>query len=342
MLGEALSSMRPLGQGAYARVRLVKHADTGEMLAIKTVKIKTGAFEAEENSQIDIECQTHKRLSHPNIIKLHDFSKEGNFVELLLEYADQGDCSKLLRQQRRLSEKESLGIIFQIAKGLEYLHGLGIIHRDIKLENVLVLSSGLFKICDFGWCSPPSDSNRNVRCGTYEYMAPEVAKQQFYSSKIDMWSLGVLAFELVHGTTPFRAPDAVRIMENIAAEEYDIDPIVTQPYRQVIQGLIKGDPNRRLSASELLSMPVFREISREYEHLLTEKTLAERQKYATFSREWENNRIPQDGYYIPTENSQTIEERPIDKLLRKLEMREKEPTKEGKNKDLLYFTLGMV
>lgn len=323
MLGEALSSMRPLGQGAYARVRLVKHAETGDLLAIKTVRIKTGTLEAEEHNQIEIECQTHKRLNHPNIIKLHDYSKEGNFFELLLEYADQGDCSKLLRQRGKLSEQQSLGIIFQIAKGLEYLHGLGVLHRDIKLENVLGTSSGMFKICDFGWCSPPSDAHRNIRCGTYEYMAPEVASQQQYSSKIDMWSLGILAFELVHGTTPFRAPDAGRILANIAAGEFDIDPLVTQPYRRVLEGLLKTDPNRRLSATQLLALPIFREVSVEYERILTQKTIAERQKYVAFSRDWEKNQLPQDAYYIPTENSQTSEERPIDKLLRKLEMMEK-------------------
>src|SRR3990167_6877221 len=203
MLTDGLSSLRPLGQGAYARVRLVKHTDTGELLAIKTVRIREGSFQQEETQQIEVECQIHRQLSHPNIIKLHDFSKEGSSVELLMEYADLGDCAKLLREKKRLSESEALRIVFQVGKGLDYLHQMGIIHRDIKLENVLRLSNGLFKICDFGWCSPPSDRSEERRVGTYEYMAPEVVSQKNYSTKIDMWSLGVLAFELLHGTTPF-------------------------------------------------------------------------------------------------------------------------------------------
>lgn len=325
MLTDGLSSLRPLGQGAYARVRLVKHTDTGELLAIKTVRIREGSFQQEETQQIEVECQIHRQLSHPNIIKLHDFSKEGSSVELLMEYADLGDCAKLLREKKRLSESEALRIVFQVCKGLDYLHQMGIIHRDIKLENVLRLSNGLFKICDFGWCSPPSDSRRNVRCGTYEYMAPEVVSQKNYSTKIDMWSLGVLAFELVHGTTPFRAPDPPRIMKNINSGEFDIDHIVSPEYRTLIQNLIHWDPNRRFSTKQLLQMSMFREISKEYESTLSQKTRMERQLYAQKSREIEDrdwNRHP--GCFQIAQEGFGQEERPIDKLMRKFELLEQE------------------
>jgi serine/threonine protein kinase len=323
MLGDELSSLRPLGQGAYAKVRLVKHKYTGELLAIKTVKLRDGHFLNEETEQIEIECRTHKGLSHSNIIKMHDYTKGGNFVELLLEYADLGDCSKLLREKKKLSEQEALGIVYQTAKGLEYIHSCGIIHRDIKLENILRCSDGHYKICDFGWCSPASDTKRNVRCGTYEYMAPEVAGGRSYSSKVDLWSLGVLAFELVHGTTPFRAPTGERIIANINSGEVDIDHMVTPAYRSVIDGLLQSDPNKRHSAKQLLALPLFRDIGRQYENMIVQKSRQDRQLYAQISREWEEN---QGGFFSQpvSKEGQSQPERPIDKLLRKFDMLEQE------------------
>lgn len=246
-----------LGKGAFANVKLVQHRPTGKNLALKVIDLTNSGDYAGESAQIMTECQVHKSLSHPNIIYLYDYSRQERKINLLLEYASKGDFYKFLQSRKKITEEEALRVVFQLAQGLKYLHSLDIIHRDLKLENVLIMEDGRFKLCDFGWCSPPGDTNRNILCGTYEYMAPEVAKRQRYTSKVDMWSLGILAYELVHSFSPFAAPDPKAILKNIALGEFDVEASLSTSYQQMLKSLIEFDPQKRLSAEQLLRLPQF-------------------------------------------------------------------------------------
>ena len=100
-------------------------------------------------------------------------------------------------------------------QGVEYFHARDIIHRDIKEENILISEGEIFKLCDFGWASASDYPYRNVMCGTYEYMAPEIILQQRYSHRIDIWPIGILAYELVHGHTPFVGPNVDEMFERV-------------------------------------------------------------------------------------------------------------------------------
>ena len=151
--------------------------------------------------------------------------------------------------------------------GLEYLHSRDIVHRDIKLENLLLADNGVVKICDFGWCSPPGDECRNILCGTYEYMAPEVVKELDYTAKVDVWSVGVLAFEMVHGKSPFHAATPQEIIQKIELGEFQMKAPVSESYSKFIRQCLEYFTEHRPSAAALLTHEMFSGIRQYYYRL---------------------------------------------------------------------------
>ena len=128
---------------------------------------------------------------------------------LVLEYAEGGNLFYYIRNTRkRLSEQEVFQYFYETCSGIDFLHKAGLIHRDIKPENLLLSpllgdkNQFCLKICDFGWCVE-SDEPRSTFCGTLEYMAPEMLQNEPHTNTLDLWSLGILLFELFHGNAPF-------------------------------------------------------------------------------------------------------------------------------------------
>ena len=128
---------------------------------------------------------------------------ENNFIYMVLEYAKNGNLYSHIFKKKKIEEKEALKYFKQAAEAVHYLHSQHIFHRDIKPENILLDSNFNFKLCDFGWCSEEFVGQRKTFCGTFEYMAPEILFKKPYDYRIDIWSLGVLLFELTHGSAPF-------------------------------------------------------------------------------------------------------------------------------------------
>lgn len=176
---------------------------------------------------------------------------------MLLEFAAKGDFYRYFKKVGHIQEAEAAEVIYQLLLALIYLHEKDIIHRDIKLENILIDQNKTIKLCDFGWCSPPGDNERNVLAGTYEYMAPEVVKRQKYDTKIDIWSLGVLAFELLHQYTPFKGRSTADISGKIIKGEYSMGYHVSPKFRDLINSCLAFHPGNRPSAKALIQHPVF-------------------------------------------------------------------------------------
>ena len=145
-------------------------------------------------------------------------------------------------------------------QGVEYFHARDIIHRDIKEENILISEGEIFKLCDFGWASASDYPYRNVMCGTYEYMAPEIILQQRYSHRIDIWPIGILAYELVHGHTPFVGPNVDEMFERVLEGHMNIDKNLSESYRKLICACLEYSPAHRPSADCLLGLPFFKPI----------------------------------------------------------------------------------
>jgi len=172
----------------------------------------------------------------------------------VLEYAENGTLFEYIRRKKKCSENESFIYFFQTALALDYLHKRNIIHRDIKPENLLLDKSGNIKVCDFGWSAEADNAKRQTFCGTIDYMAPEMIKNLPYDYHIDIWSLGVLLYELLHGKAPFRGRNDEEKCKNIAKNagiifNSELSPEVCD----LITKILRPNPAERLSMMEIFN-----------------------------------------------------------------------------------------
>ena len=218
-----------LGSGAFGDVYLVKHKLDGKFFAVKKMDkekiLNSGASLDIVRREIDI----HSRLIHENIVRLYSSHEDEISFFLLLEYANAGTLFGTIKKNKSMDESKAFKYFIQTASALHFLHDNNLIHRDIKPENLLVDANDNIKLCDFGWCIELEIGNRKTFCGTIEYMAPEIIKEMPYDGSIDVWSLGVLLYELLHGYSPFRAQnldeesEATEVFKNIIKNQFRID-----------------------------------------------------------------------------------------------------------------------
>ena len=247
-----------LGKGSYGEVRLMLHTPSQQKYAIKVVlftQINKAQFQRQNNLQVmKREILLHRQLDHPNIIKLYDHMEDTDNVYLVLEYADRGSLFYEIRRQKRLPEDKARTYFRQVCEGVQYLHENDVIHRDIKPENILLDSTGCLKICDFGWCAKGTET-RTTFCGTLDYMAPEMVMGAGHTFAVDIWALGILLYELVHGNAPFQARKDADKCQQILGLSYTIDTSLSADLHELISGLIKAAPEERTPLSQVLAHP---------------------------------------------------------------------------------------
>ncbi|CAK88959.1 unnamed protein product (macronuclear) [Paramecium tetraurelia] len=241
-----------LGKGSYGCVKLVKDRQNGQMYAMKVMN-KKQIFEYCSVENLKREIKIQRKLQHPHITKLFHYFEDKENVFLILELAENGSLFSYIRKRRRLPENEAFVYYFQTCLGIDYLHKKNIIHRDLKPENLLLDKSGNIKVCDFGWSAETTQNGvRRTFCGTLDYMAPEMLTNQPYSFSLDIWCLGILLYELIHGYAPFKGRTENEKCNNIvkmAPIEYD--PTLSIEAKQLIQGILKFNPAERLSMNQI-------------------------------------------------------------------------------------------
>lgn len=195
---------RPLGRGKFGNVYLAREKQTKFVIALK-VLFKKQITEQRIEHQVRREIEIQSHLRHPNILRMYGFFHDESRIYLILEYAPKGTLFTCLKQQPNncFSEKISAVYIESLVSALIYLHKHDVIHRDIKPENLLLGNANQLKIADFGWSVHEPVSNRTTLCGTMDYLSPEMVKGLPHTKTVDVWSLGVLMFELLTGSAPF-------------------------------------------------------------------------------------------------------------------------------------------
>lgn len=210
-----------IGKGTYGRVYLGMNATTGEFLAVKQVEVNQKHSQndkekiAELVKALDLEIQTMQHLDHPNVVQYLGCDRQPLSISIYLEYISGGSVGSCLRKHGKFEEAVVKSMTIQTLKGLKYLHDEGILHRDLKADNILLDLDGTCKISDFGISKKSNDIYQNditnSMQGSVFWMAPEVVRTDAggYSAKVDIWSLGCVVLEMFAGKRPWSREEAI-------------------------------------------------------------------------------------------------------------------------------------
>ena len=243
------SILKTLEKGKFGTVKLAVHVPTGEQVAIKEIdKTKTGKFE-----NLFREAQNMKTLDHPNIIKLLQVIETKKSLYLIMEYAEGGDIFTYLRSGR-MQESEAREKFRQIVSAVHYCHQKQIIHRDLKSENILLDSKNNVKLADFGLSREfVRGDHLETYCGTFAYQAPEIFQRKEYEGpEIDVWSLGVILYELVTDNVPFGDSSATNTKKRVLRGKYRIPSYVSTKCKNLIKKMLVLDPLQRASIDAIM------------------------------------------------------------------------------------------
>uniref|UniRef100_A0A4W5P218 non-specific serine/threonine protein kinase n=1 Tax=Hucho hucho TaxID=62062 RepID=A0A4W5P218_9TELE len=246
-----------LGQGSFGKVFLVKKItgpDAGQLYAMKVLKKAT--LKVRDRVRTKMERDILVEVNHPFIVRLHyAFQTEGKLY-LILDFLRGGDLFTRLSKEVMFTEDDVKFYLAELALALDHLHGLGIIYRDLKPENLLMYHFQLDSFCcllfvpDFGLSKESIDHENKAYsfCGTVEYMAPEVVNRRGHTLSADWWSYGVLMFEMLTGTLPFQGKDRKETMTMILKAKLGMPQFLSQDAQSLLRNLFKRNPGNRLGA----------------------------------------------------------------------------------------------
>jgi len=253
------TATKVVGAGSFTEVWEAKHTLHGNKVAIKDVNLQK--LNKHLRECLDCEVNFLRSVNHPNIIRLLETMEVGDHLFLVLEYCAGGDLAAYIQRNGRVQEQVARNFMRQLGAGLQVLHTHHVIHRDLKPENLLLSThdnDAMLKIADFGLCRYLSpEEQAKIVCGSPLYMAPEVLQFQKYDSKVDMWSVGAILFELLNGHPPFTGRSNCQLLQNIKS-------CTILPFPEVILADLHPDcidictkllcqiPVKRLSSEEFL------------------------------------------------------------------------------------------
>ncbi|CAI5735285.1 unnamed protein product [Peronospora destructor] len=247
-----------LGQGKFGNVYLAKEKCTNVLVALK-VLFKSPLVHNGDASNLKREVEIQMRLCHPNVLRMHGYFYDDSCVYLVLEYAPYGELYKELAREKYFTNDVAAYYVAQVIEALNYCHSCNVIHRDIKPENLLLGYNKTIKLADFGWSvhAPRPYNLRKTFCGTPDYLSPEIVMGESYDYRTDSWSLGVLTYELLVGSTPFYCPNQMEMYQRIQVVDYHFPPIpvICDSAKSFIAGLLKRKPNDRMRLEDAFKHP---------------------------------------------------------------------------------------
>lgn len=251
-----------LGRGAMGVVYKGEDPKIHRTVAIKTVRLSDFDEELldEMKERFFREAESAGLLTHPNIVTIYDAGEEHDLAYIAMEFLEGHDLEEVVKQGKRLPLKEILHMVAQVADALSYAHGKGIVHRDIKPANIMQLDgTNSVKVTDFGIARITSSSKTKtgVVLGTPSYMSPEQVAGKKVDGRSDIFSLGVVLFELLSGQKPFRGDDMTSLMYHIAREPHasprSINPRIPAVVEKIIDRALEKDVDKRYQDAGHLS-----------------------------------------------------------------------------------------
>ncbi|CAD8080575.1 unnamed protein product [Paramecium primaurelia] len=208
-----------LGSGTYGKVKLALNHKINKKFAIKIIS-KSYVKQIFATQHILNELNYLQGCKHKNIVEYIEHFEDRDNIYIVLEYCEQGTLDELIKIKQKLTEEEAFHYFYQIAQAILYLHEKDIIHRDIKADNILLQNNNV-KVCDFNWSIflPNGGKAKPCVCGTIEYMPPEVITKQKHDKGVDIWSLGILLYYMLHGELLFRSKHKEELYEKICNKQ---------------------------------------------------------------------------------------------------------------------------
>ncbi len=262
MIGKTVSHYKiteKLGEGGMGVVYKAEDSRLKREVAIKFLPHHITASQ-EERSRFEVEAQAAAALNHPNIATIHSIEEEGEEVFIVMEYIDGPELNEKLKEGP-LSVEESFRIIEQIAGGILAAHQKGIVHRDIKSGNIMLTKAGQVKIMDFGLAKVKWSvlvTKENTTLGTAAYMSPEQARGDKVDHRADLWSMGVIFYEMLAGKLPFKGDFEQAVLYSIMNDQVEpisgVRPGLPSGIDDILGKLLSKDPAERYhDAAEFLS-----------------------------------------------------------------------------------------
>jgi fused-like protein len=243
-----------VGEGSFGKVFKGRRKFCGQIVAIKFIPT-TGRSE-KELTTLRQEIEILRTLQHENIVLMLDYFETETEICVVTEFA-QGELFDILEDDRSLPEEVVRSIARQLVQALHYLHSHRVLHRDMKPQNVLLGAGSRVMLCDFGFARAMSQHTTVLTSikGTPLYMSPELVQEQPYDHRADLWSLGIILFELFVGQPPFYTNNIYSLISLIVQQEASYPSHMSPQFKSFLSGLLTKRPEHRLAWPQLLHHP---------------------------------------------------------------------------------------
>ena len=251
---------REIGKGGFGLVWKVIHKKTQKVYCIKVIE-KKGIIEQKLVPQMNREIEIMYILNNPHCLRLKNHFEDDNNFYLVMPLASKGQLYRVLKKFRKFDERTAAQILRETISALQYLHSFKppIIHRDIKPENLLLNEGGRVLLADYGWSNFNVEGDvRKTFCGTPEYIAPEMLMKKGHDTRVDIWSIGILMFELLSGYSPFVAKSNQELYQNIRKLKIQWHKDMPPFAKNLISKILKLNPLDRPSFDEILNHQWFK------------------------------------------------------------------------------------
>jgi serine/threonine-protein kinase len=256
MLGGRYRLTARIGEGSFAETYLATDSSLGRQVAVKVLR-EHYARDPRFVARFEQEARAAAAVSHPNVVDIFDYGREGDTLFITMEWVDGTDLKQLIREKAPLPIVESVRLTREILRGLGAIHRAGIVHRDVKPQNVLISKDGEAKLSDFGIARGTADTgltDTGMAVGTAAYMAPEQAIGGKVTPSADIYSAGVILFEMLTGHLPFPGDNPVQVMyrhvNDVAPRPRELNREIPQAIEMVVLRAMAKDPEDRFQSAQ--------------------------------------------------------------------------------------------